>query len=304
VTFSKEDTAILDHLAAQEVAFDSLMQERDYAVSYHEITERMGPSPQLIAFITKGVAVQTDDGIGLESLSLNQQHMLLASKLDVAALDQMGLENLADRVRKISKYVVKGGVVAWFAGFLVGGVIGPLGLAAAIAGGITMKVAGTATETYKRDTFFNLRKKFEEVMAKEVAIANAFPTTYTVPAWKTFSAKYKSNPLTSVYVELTKVPFDRSGWNEQNFSEAVKWLKENGQKLAALQKTFGGRTDALYKWLSVDHGPETENGPILKYISETVGMSVKLFYQSTAMLNEIESVLSAVAHRFEESKKD
>ena len=60
-------------------------KEIELAQAYLRITEEMGPSPQLDAFINYDNSLSDSLGIGLESLSADAQHEIIVIKMkDIA----------------------------------------------------------------------------------------------------------------------------------------------------------------------------------------------------------------------------
>lgn len=72
--------------------FDELVQQADMARAYIDITQKMGPSEQLIAFINYDGKLSEEIGIGMESFSVGTKHEILLSKLDPIALEAMALD--------------------------------------------------------------------------------------------------------------------------------------------------------------------------------------------------------------------
>ena len=226
--------------------FTQLFDEADKARAYIEITGRLGPSDQLLAFINHDGNLGQE--IGLESFdnfSLTTQHELLLSKLDPDALDQMAMEGFRDFIKKYRAALTIAGLFVWPV-FVMG-----------IAGYVVNNNDNKKPCAPYSD-FSKMQHIYESSFNKIRSLGGNIPTTFEEKDWEKFTSSVEGTNVAddvSRFRESGDVPFSESGWTETNFNAAGKFLnaelnsckdleKHIGEKLAAVERYLdGGKTN-------------------------------------------------------------
>lgn len=282
-------------------SFESLIQRYEMGQAYLKITEQMGPSPQLLAFVNHNTLDLNN--IGLESLGdLDTIHQLIVDEINNDPSLHMATEALADRVRKVSDYVMKGGAIVFVAS-LLGFPFGNLSFGAMVSGAIVKKISGMPTSVVPYTNYQEHVNAVDNILAEEIDMASHIPTTFTKEVWKDFNDKLSKLKGKYTEINIKLVPVDRSGWTEHNLSEAAKWLQKTAEKVERLQKSFGVKLENIDKWVEKDHKGDPEAAVVLKYISSSIGVTYELFSNTTHTLGMAKTALNSAAHLFEESKK-
>ena len=203
------------------VNVESLLNESRMARAYIDITQKMGPSEQLLSFINHDGQLGSELGLeSFDSFSLQTRHEIFLSKLNPDALEWTALENLKGVVgdikaiaSKINTQVMLGGITA----------------AVILSSKLIYNHFNGRCFTYH--DFESFKKDFSSHFEKDKEFIRHIPHTLREKEWYEFDKfddHYTSFRFSEHKNKFSKnnVKFEDSGWTPVNFKEAVKWLEE------------------------------------------------------------------------------
>jgi hypothetical protein len=280
--------------SAQRV--DAILHKRDMAAAYHRITDEMGPSVQLMAFINHDQQLGAELGLeSFETMDLDTQHVFLKTHLDVDTFDAMATEGLKEGLVKYRNWLLLGGIVVW--PLLLAGIAG-YALKGDADGKVVPSIRSFTAET----------KKFEAVFREDTAFTSAIPTSLDKSAWEKFDtdfSKKKKDDDDNSFDENKgdEVPFKDSGWNPGSYKNAAHWLIASNEKVKANDKARATKLEDLEKLLTSD---EKDASEVLKYVVAMTSAGTKLSRASNAALGDVQNVLKKAGNFFEAqgAKKD
>jgi len=306
----------------------------DQMINYLDITEKMGPSEQLLAFINFDNSLSTEIGLeGFDSLSLQARHEILVSHIE----NNIGIEALGDKLKKIGKtssiigslliFGAKAGSIAKSGSFLNKS-YSTLGL-----GGIVLLLAGTTmilkghidATVVPHEKMIEFQSQFDKYIREKMLVAVKTPTDPEDPSWDEFEkyylaengAKYLGNLLLSVLgfgssinieAKISKKPagtdFSKSGWTVDNLKKSAEWLVETTKKLVRLEEEHDKRIQTLEKHLSSKSSGDVKF-PIhrMKILNNVLDKQMKDFRNAAKLLKWADSTLERVGKNFEPVKK-
>lgn len=192
--------------------------------AYLRITEQMGPSEQLLAFVN--FDGQFGSEIGLESfdaLSLETRHEILKSKLE----DTLGMEGLLDKIKKVFSGKAK----------LEDKENPPL-----------KSKEGAKVKPY--GWFSVYTTQFDLGLAYDTYVAEHMPQNLNVKDWEKYHQAVRSEKLSELHTALNKikvpsdshaVPIAQSGWNDSNVAAADRWLTDARKRYLKFDEILGNR---------------------------------------------------------------
>ena len=300
-----------------------IRKERQMVIAYKRIVETMGPSAQLNAFVDYDGSLPNRLGVGLESLSPLEQSQQILTTLNVATLDQLGLESVRGVLDKASRIFMVGGLVGTIFGAIAGKpVFAGVALATLLTGLATAKVIerGEAKDEKNNvisySSYQTALKIFDVNLQIETHEVNAMPSTMSYDAWDKYYTTLRQelgekeekliDRLHMLETTMGKrVPFDKSGWNAHNLASALQTLHNDVEKVDAHCAIYAKKVVMVQKFVEAnaskaDHDDELSE--LLFFISETMGDSVELYKASRGTLIDIAKDLMKVAHHFDVKK--
>lgn len=317
----------LQIIARQEREFDELMRDIDLGQAYINATQEHGPSQQLMLFINRNGDYGKSIGLeSFETFSLQTQHEIMLSKLNLTELDYLAVESLVGRIHTIGKWLQGGGALA---AFFVSGAIGGLGIPAIIAGTIIRIVNTKVNGVIKYSDFGRFQTAFDRYVREELLIANQIPSSDNTEAWNRYLkiqlAEQAKNTITTLINTFTPINVasqnnhadvidakhyaDRSGsnvdgWDERAFSSSVKWLSDTAKKIQELETGYSDKLKKLDQWVS---SPDAEKDPSarqkFKIMSDALSLQFESFVEARRLLTWAEREIKRVAKLFKEEKK-
>jgi len=253
---------------------EQLFKAADEARAYISITNEMGPSEQLLAFINFDGKLEEEIGLeGYNAMSLQARHEILLSKINPNLLESIGIESLISKIDTMSKWLMGVGaalgvgsvVVAEGSPDIDGKTAGAFiaGLVAFVIGGITKIVIDSKYGIISYQDFKRAQKIADSVFEEELFISSHLPTSFSLEKWINFKTVIKKFPVGNdsrfrnerIETEVDKnngtvhsylthddyldESYTRSGtnhkyWNENEFKSAVMWLDKSFKNLKDL----------------------------------------------------------------------
>jgi hypothetical protein len=274
---------------------DALIQRHEMGVAYKAITAKMGPSPQLVAFVNYDRV--TSESVGLESFDIMDQHQQILAEIDGDVSMQMATEGMVDGIKKYRKWLIGGGIVL---GIPAGFGLLSIGMILTGATGIYLKSQDGNVPTVSN--FTALTKAYGMAYRAESLFINAIPTTLDAKAWAAFNENYIAGDLFEADETAGEarhdarhdtVAFKKSGWTVDSFKNATKWLIDNQKKVKALNEAQAAKLDKVEKLMAGGSG-----GAVVKDVSKMLKVAHASTHESAKILEEIEAILRKVATHF------
>lgn len=322
--------------------FEQLLRERDMAVAYLKITEQMGPSPQLLAFVNYSNSVVTDDGVALESMNMFDQHNFIISKLNIDTLNQMAMESLSTSIQKFIGGLYLGADGALLAGAsseLTGNILhgitsfaantkyfkmGGLGLAIMTAGAIVYAAAEAEESIPSVASFTKMTNSVEASIRASSLFAASIPSTLDEKTWESFHSNFVKNKDVSHFLGSLREKYlgkvsASAGVSLVNQKVVIEYLPfdKSGWDVSKMQHAaewYVNNVDKLFehnnkikeKFEVVEkliNNNKGDLGKTPKYISDTLMISSRATSAAEKHLKEAKKLLDKVARHFEEKKK-
>lgn len=322
--------------------FSQLLRERDMAAAYLKITEQMGPSPQLLAFVNYSNSIMTDDGVALESMEVSDQHNFIVSKLNVDTLNQMAMESLSTSIQKfigglylgaggalligasseITKNILHG--ISSFSANVKYFKLGGLGLAVLLGGVIIVTAAELKEAAPSVASFTKMTNSVEASIRASSLFAASIPLTLDEKTWESFHSNFVKNKDVSHFLGslrekyLSKISAS-AGVSSINQKVVIEYLPfdKSGWDVSKMQhaaewyvksadKLFEQNNKIKEKLEAVEkliNNNKGDLGKTPKYISDTLMVSSRATSAAEKHLKEAKRLLDKVARHFEEKKK-
>ena len=299
--------------------FTQLLDEADKARAYIDITARLGPSEQLLAFINHDGNLGQE--IGLESFdnfSLTTQHELLLSKLDPDALDQMAMEDLDTTIDTTAKILAGLGSISAFGGIVVGGRTGGI---IALSAAVLSMIGETLGEVNARNnvhilsyaSFNDIRSNFDKLVKYETDVIAKIPHTFGIDEWKKFADYVDTEEEKAAHdprleyitngVNESDVPFSKSGWDAGKFKDAIKWHQAKKKEFDAICEKYVDTFTHIAAFLKAPKGmPFSEKRKVAKHINKLALYTRKACGMSAHFLNIAGRTINRLPHHFESDK--
>jgi len=329
----------LQVITRQERDFDERMRSIDLAQAYIMVTQEHGPSHQLISFINHNRDFGKE--IGLESFnnfSLQVQHEIFLSKLNIEELDSLALESLATRLHTMSSWLMGAGAAgfgsSWLA-FLAGAsdktqiIVGGIGLSAILAGMILRAGNNYVNGVIKASDFKKFEGAFDRYIREELLISNQIPSTDDTEAWNRYmkiqlgeEAKKAITSLINTFTPIDiKQPAPSStaakrlilnaelsvshidGWDEKTFTSATKWMLDTVKKVHGIEIDYSEKLKKLDIWVSSEKAAKDPHArEKFRTVSDALSKQFASFVESRRILKWAEHELNRVGKLFEEKK--
>jgi hypothetical protein len=309
-------------------SFESFRREADLARAYIQITSEMGPCPALLAFVNYDKNLK--DVVGLEkfdSLSTEAQHEILLSTLDPDRLDQMALENLSDKLKKLSNHLLLFGAGGILGAAVTKGktrhVLAGVGAVLGFTGIIVEKISNHLDKDLVTpfSNFIKYKELFSEAFNADKFFLRSMPKSFSKAEWSKFNTDVLHDH-TSSYSKITiklhdklksikdeKIHISKSGWTIENLKAAAKWIETARKERDALEFDFYTQVIKIENWVEnhdeySGHNTTDDEDIILGCINSTVDyvnyrnlteFSDTIIYKSDKILYE--------ASKFFEKKK-
>jgi hypothetical protein len=315
-----------DSIKSDISKFNQLSREAEQAEAYIRITDEHGPSQQLIDFINYDGKLGQELDIGLESLGLDDVHLLLKMQLDPAAISEMATESLNTALDKLAKRLKLGGGVAAAAGLVGAGTTGKVaksltfagvGLAAIVAGKIVQVANNLAHGNPPSYTYYRKwRDQASKIIAIDKFVASAIPSSFDRKAWEDYGRELGSDSeaheklmdvdLSYLFAEQNRAPVEHSGWTEATFKQEVKNFLAYQESVDKAKKALAPKIKKLQDWAGKgDKWSEDKDARFVqKKIAFAVGEIDDVFAESDDHLRIMKKVLDEVGKHFKEEKKD
>lgn len=306
----------------QIIALEQTFATTDLMRAYIDTTNTHGPSQALIDFIDYDK--QFGNEIGVESFSnfsTQAQHELLVHKLDPIGLEAIQLGNMTDRVKKISNYLLAGGAAATVVAALKNPAWAGVGIVG-LAGGILMrKHAGAEYPVTPYNNVVKMMKFLDAVVKRDEEFGKTIPKELNPSTQRKFMEVYSENyakdkdayekSWDAIFEGLDEetdagVPFDKSGWNEANFKQSVKWFANISKRIENLSIDYGRRFGHMVEQIDDIVGEDGKVSPEDKALMKsfhTAFIGVWDFDRyAKKLLKIIKTEIETVAHNFEIKK--
>jgi hypothetical protein len=311
----------------ENIDIEDLFYQADMARAYAVITEEMGPSEQLLAFINFDGKLGEEIGLeGFDSLSLNSRHEIVKLKLNPDAFDQIAMEALAEKIDKISKWMMVLGTAtaAGSFGFAlkqgpakdapVASIVGAIGGLVTAYSGVIVKIANDAINgVISSENFELLKRAADSSLDYEIFTAKSIPNTFTQEAWQKYhdlmwkkgSTGFNKYSLAfddawESGIKETKTVGAYKTWDVENFKVAIKWLDESTKNLNSLSKQYAGHLDSVVKWIK-DNKDNSEPSvkATMKLINKSLNATSEAFEGYTYMIERGTKAIKRVSKLFE-----
>lgn len=282
--------------------FQELMKEAEMARAYISITNEMGPSEQLLAFVNFDQTLSNE--IGLESfdrLSLNTRHEIFAASLNPELLEGIALEGFLSKLGNligIYKTAKEDSIHT---------------LEEAVSGDLKEKtdVAEVIVPSYAEFAGWLGIGKFNIKLIEEYL--KHIPTTENTSEWEKFDLLVDKEILPRLEKEHEHINalivkehkngdrFKTSGWNAAKLKDAIHEVNGFSEEFHKSKVEFAEKL-VMVKGLVEKLEKDKEGRESLKKIEKAIGYSPKLINFDDSDLKELESIVKKVLSCFEVSK--
>ena len=298
---------------------------RKKALAYKEITEKYGPSLQLMEFINFDKKLGEEIGLeSFDSLSLLGQHEMLVASLDEVDHDGIALEAMGSIVASTIAFIVTMGIAVVATKLTSIGVLSIEKIVSKKIAAISDNRAAKMVMPYS--DFLHFKKALEFSIKADIKAASFIPNGFSLGEWEVFYDKIGNfadsefSEYQDKYFEAKekikksqKVSFDKSGWTATNFAEAVSWYKHTVEEAKKEEVKFVSKLQKIQKWLEANKDYDPDNGKIdynevddttkhdIYYsIVRSIGNAKSIFYWSRHVVLDIERILDHVSKNFKE----
>ncbi|RYF15944.1 MAG: hypothetical protein EOO77_12885 [Oxalobacteraceae bacterium] len=214
--------------------FQGLIERHEMGFAYKRITEQLGPSPQLLAFLNYDNV--TSESLGLESLNIIDQHEV--------ALTQIGESEASFHIATEGFFSGLKSMLSGIHNRLFGKKAPPpppINLSDLMTGKLVLKEHNAPVVSYA--DFQKLIVIANNVHKDVDKLVSFVPASHDMDTWQAFYDKHIKNRQTSQLdkvifniklnrtaynkIEGNKVPFARSGWTTTTFRAALVALAKN-----------------------------------------------------------------------------
>lgn len=313
------------------LVIESNLKAAEEARAYISITNEQGPSEQLLAFINFDGKLEEEIGLeGYNALSLQARHEILLSKLNPDAMEAVAIENLYEKIAKISKYSLYGTA---YGGSILHTLLGeqfrklPQVTQVKTAVGFLGVVFGIATIAWLNDTLhkavipYKNMAKIKESMQVALELDKEFyskmPSDFSVKSWQIFYDKtmnvkssfankfdkweYKDTEIK--YDELT--PLRESGWTIELLTKELKWFAETIDMVSKQTDLYKPKVEKINNWIKDNkNSSDPETKQVIKLISKTLRYVNYSLMTSSVVLPKIKKIFKILLKRvsFEKAK--
>lgn len=298
---------------------DDLFSQIEMMRAYIDITEKHGPSEQLLAFIN--FDNKLGEEIGLEdfgTLPLHVKSEILNYKIHKAVDDFNATENLLSILPKLLKFskavlspIIKG--TAIFGGLLITGILVSNLKAKERRDNLGKELKRFGLYPYQDYVMrINLLKDVFEI---EKELLNHIPSGFDLKQWKDFKTNHYQKSIKAFEAlkksdnynkEFPKTSIDKSGWTPENFKKATLEFVDLCKTINKFIEDNKGKTEHIVDWfterdINDDHGDD-EISPLLEIIEETLGYYGHTFNRTSLTMSSIHHNLNLAGYHFEIKK--
>lgn len=303
---------------------DDLFSQIEMMQAYVNITEKHGPSAQLLAFIDFDGKLEEELGLeGYNAMSLQTRHEILISKFNINSLEDIALESLYEKISKFSKYSFFGmatgvNLIHAFWGDRIRKlpestqIKTAVGVVALGLGLLTIAILNDALHKavipYKE--FTKIKVSFAECLELDKEFYSHLPNSFDVKSWEnfynitvneksSFARKFEKWEYEDVKITYDKLtPLKDSGWTSELIVKELKWFAEvidSVDKEITLQKPH---VDKIREWLLANKkNPDPDVKQIVKLINKTLKYVNYSLMTASIVLPKIKRIFKVLLKR-------
>lgn len=326
-------------ISKQEREFDELMRDIELREAYVRVTQEHGPSQQLLMFINHNGTYGKEIGLeAFETFSLQTQHEIFLSKLNISEMDSLAIESLATRLHEMSSWLLMtGGATlgsSWVA-FLAGAseksqiIVGGIGIGVILAGMVIRAGNNYANGVIKASDFKKFETSFDRYIREELLVANQIPSADDSEAWARYMkmqlGEEAKKAVTSLINNLTPINIKQpapsssqskkiilnasnsmshiDGWDEKTFVSATKWMLDTAKKVHGIEIDYSEKLKKLDNWVSSEAAAKDPHArDKFRTVSSALSKQFESFVESRRILKWAERELNRVGKLFKEKK--
>lgn len=275
-------------LTVDEMKFNDLIRDYQMMQAYIRITQEMGPSEQLMAFINYDGNMESEIGLeSFDSMSLATRHEILLSKMSPNEVLGIACENLISRLFGIGKKIKDGEEK------------------------IENKKPVVSEAAVKSFKYYSvLKNMFALILAYEKDLVGKAPADFDTLKWSNFHIYVHDTALPKLNADLEKIlnslgdhdtepaSIEKSGWTAEHHKQEVSWFANAFKAHEAFGQKILPRFQAINNWAK---GEDESKMDVATYIHHTLGKAP--FGNSIVNLIEAGDIIASVAPYFRAEEK-